>query len=113
MTVAFSQTGAVTEVEPMVGLALYRLVQESLANAARHAPGAPVTLSLAWQPDAVSVEVTNPLVATSSGPGAGHGLVGMRERVEQIGGEVVCGVAGDDWQIRATLPARAPTLEPR
>jgi hypothetical protein len=75
---------------------VYRIVQEGLTNARKHAPGAPVRLSVCGRPgDGVSIEITNPVrnaagasIASAGGaiPGAGVGLVGVRERVELLGG---------------------------
>jgi signal transduction histidine kinase len=96
--------GELAEVEPITGLAVYRVVQESLANAARHAPGAAVTASVSVR--AGDVEV---VVADAGGPApprgpAGVGLVGMRERVEALGGTLAAGPAGPGWEVRAVLP---------
>jgi signal transduction histidine kinase len=96
--------GELAEVEPITGLAVYRVVQESLANAARHAPGAAVTASVSVR--AGDVEV---VVADAGGPApprgpAGVGLVGMRERVEALGGTLAAGPAGTGWEVRAVLP---------
>jgi signal transduction histidine kinase len=74
---------------------VYRIVQEGLTNARKHAPGAPVRLSITGQAgEAVSVEIANP-VRNATGatfaddiPGAGVGLVGVRERVELLGGRL-------------------------
>jgi signal transduction histidine kinase len=81
-------------------------VQESLVNATRHAPGAAVTVAVRVR--AAEVEVT---VADSGGPApaagpGGVGLVGMRERVEALGGTLTAGPAGTGWQVRAVLPHR-------
>src|SRR5262249_32378258 len=69
-----------------VELTAYRVVQEALTNARRHAPGAPVEVVLRYAPDALQVLVRD------EGPGSdappGHGLRGMRERVEMLGGEL-------------------------
>lgn len=104
--------GSLAEIEPITGLAVYRVVQESLANATWHAPGAAVRVAVAVGPDEVDVTV-----ADGGGPGrprgrsGGVGLIGMRERVEALGGTLAAGPAGSGWRVRATLP-RAGTPAP-
>ncbi|MFI1968834.1 two-component sensor histidine kinase [Streptomyces cinnamoneus] len=97
-----------------VELAAYRIVQESLTNVVKHAASGEVTVELR-RADAgsgpLTVEVTSPLGDGRAGPrapGAGAGLVGMRERVALLGGEFEAGPAegrtGRVWRIRAVLP---------
>jgi signal transduction histidine kinase len=101
--------------EPMwpseVSSTIYRVVQESLTNIARHAPTArSVTVDIAQDHQAVTVEVTDdaPAAPTRYHRG-GYGLVGMRERVEALGGTLRAGPRGDaGWSVWATLPL-APT----
>jgi signal transduction histidine kinase len=84
------------------GLAVYRIAQEALTNAAKHAPGAPTMVRL--RVDAGRVTLT----ADSSGPpgtGTGLGLVSMRERAESLGGTCEAGPGGQGWLVRAMLPA--------
>jgi signal transduction histidine kinase len=95
---------------PEVTTTVYRVVQESLTNVARHAGGArEVTVTLAHDQRAITVEVTDDAPAASSPrfPHAGgYGLVGMRERVEALGGTLSAGprpAAG--WSVLAALPA--------
>ena len=81
---------------PLCGRTLYRVAQEALTNATKHAPGAPVQLTIEAAPGAGALlEVDNPLPApatTSAAPGARSGLIGIRERVELAGGQVLhCG----------------------
>ena len=114
--VELAVTGELAGVAAMTGLAVYRVVQESLANAARHAPGAPVQVRVQVRPDAVEVAVVDsgPAAAGSTrpaaGPGAGVGLVGMRERVEALGGTLSAGRVPGGWRVAASLP-RAPDPE--
>lgn len=91
-------------------LALYRVAQESLSNVVRHAPGAGVELALTVEGDAVELLVVNgpgtrePLVADTGG----HGLRGMRDRVEAIGGSLDAGPLPDGgFRVRARVPRRA------
>ncbi|MEU8144426.1 sensor histidine kinase [Nonomuraea sp. NPDC048901] len=91
---------------PAVGLSAYRIVQESLSNAMRHAPGATVAVVVACDDDALRLHVTNGAGATAGGPeGTGQGLVGMRERAALLGGTLQAGpIEGGGFQVTATLP---------
>ena len=75
---------------PGADLAAYRLVQEGLTNATRHAPGAPITVELTWHDQRLAIRVENaaehPTASTPSG--SGHGLLGMAERVRAAGGHL-------------------------
>ncbi|AOS64488.1 sensor histidine kinase [Actinoalloteichus hymeniacidonis] len=89
-------------------LAGYRIVQESLTNARRHAPGAPVVLTLESDAAGMLIDVVNrPAVrAGTQGAGAGLGLISMRERVDALAGELVVGPTSDGgFRITATLPS--------
>jgi signal transduction histidine kinase len=114
-----------------VGLTAYRIVQESLSNAARHAPGARISVTVDEAPPYVRITVTNETPATGqpdadgtrqpqqpgqpgengenrengeNGP-AGHGLAGMRERVALLGGQLRAGPEpGGGFAVRAVLP---------
>lgn len=94
---------------PEATLALYRVAQESLTNAAKHAPGAPATVSLRYGPDEVHLRVENGDAGAPPGElaatGAGFGLDGIRERVRLLGGEVAAGPAGGGWLVEATVPS--------
>jgi signal transduction histidine kinase len=84
--------------------ALRRAVQESVTNAVRHCPAAPITLSLRRPAGGLALEVRNPLSAPPGAAG-GSGLVGLRERVRQLGGALdagpVAGTAGaTEWRVR-------------
>jgi signal transduction histidine kinase len=102
-------TGVVGQVPPVVGECAYRVVQEALTNVARHAPGAAATVRIDARDGRLGVEVTD-RGGTLPGPvsaSRGHGLVGMRERVEILGGTLEAGpVDGGGWAVRASLPLR-------
>ena len=95
-----------------LGRAAYRIVQEGLTNARKHAPGAAVEVTIAAQAGGVLVVevVSRPAVGVAAPgpftlPGAGTGLVGLAERVELAGGELEQGPdAMGDFVLRATLP---------
>ncbi len=101
-------SGDVAAVGATVSRHAYRVVQEGLTNARKHAPGAPVTLTV----DATAglrLVMSNPL-ADLAGPdrtGAGLGLVGIVERVEQLDGDVTHGVHDGRWVLEVTLPEPA------
>ena len=91
-----------------VGLTVYRVVQESLSNAARHAPGAAISVVVEQEPPDVRITVKNDPPATSQPrtDGTGHGLTGMRERVALLGGQLRTGPEPDGgFAVRAVLPA--------
>ncbi|MFD9543363.1 sensor histidine kinase [Streptomyces sp. NPDC060022] len=94
-----------------VELAAYRIVQESLTNALKHAAPGPVAVGLGSSGNLLTVEVTSVFGSRPGprAPGSGAGLVGMRERVALLGGTIEAGPvsAGDGtkiWQVRAELP---------
>jgi signal transduction histidine kinase len=92
-----------------VDLAAYRIVQEALTNAAKHAPGSRVRLSLGHREGAMMIELENELVpGAPQGDGTGVGLLGLRERAQAVGGTVQAGPHGRGWRVAAALPVAAP-----
>ena len=94
---------------------VYRVVQEAVTNAMKHAPGAPIDVAVLGHSADIEVRVANePAISSRSGlegAGGGHGLAGMRERVAQVGGSFSAGPAGDGGcDVVARLP-RHPHLE--
>ena len=109
MTVELSAPAALEQVPASAGLCAYRVVQEALSNAGRHAAGAPVAVSVGHDADTVTLRVTNgpgvPAGQRADGRGPGHGLTGMRERVELLGGSLSAGPApGGGFAVSAVLP---------
>ncbi|MCO6006528.1 histidine kinase [Actinoallomurus purpureus] len=98
----------------MAGHAVHRIVRESLTNAAKHAPGAVVTVRLARSEDETVVTVTNgpPRGGSPRAPGSGLGLVGLRERVRLAGGTLRAGHRDDGFEVLARLPHTAPAESP-
>jgi signal transduction histidine kinase len=96
----------------LVDQAGYRIVHEALANARKHAPGAPVRVELATAGDRFTVTVSNPLpetvVLSHPALSAGTGLWSMAERAAQFGGELTAGPDGPLWRVRAVLPLPRP-----
>jgi signal transduction histidine kinase len=104
--------GDSAQVPSVVGRCAYRVVQEALTNVFRHAPGAAATVRLEARDGWLRVEVTDRGGARAGTDAAsgGHGLVGMRERVELLHGTVQAGpVDGGGWLVRASLPLREET----
>lgn len=85
-------------------LAVYRIAQEALTNAVKHAPGAPISLELCVDATSASLAVDS---AGKPQHGRGLGLLSMRERAESLGGCCVAGAGGRGWLVRATLPLDA------
>jgi signal transduction histidine kinase len=102
-------SGTPAGLDPGVELAAYRIVQEALTNARRHAPGASVDVELHYTEEALRLRIRDngpgPPVAT---PPGGHGLTGMRERAAAVGGRLRTGPAAvGGFLVEASLPARA------
>lgn len=94
------------DVTPAVGLALYRITQESLANVAKHAPDAQSTVTLTISRASAMLAISNqlPVTVTAARASEGRGLRGMRQRVELLGGRIDIGPANDGWSVSAEIP---------
>ena len=101
-------SGPVAPLDPGIELTAYRIVQEALTNARRHAPGAAVDVELAYSPAELRVRVRD----NGPGPdpdGPGHGLLGMRERATAVGGTLYTGPAHPTgFLVETVLPTGAP-----
>jgi len=122
-TVDLEVQGPPVELPAGLGLAAYRLIQEALTNAGKHAPTSAVRVLLGYEPGRLRIEVSNDggppgaagdLVSGAAGDpdpgsaGPGHGLIGMRERVQLYGGQLQTGpVAGGGFHVEAMLPVSA------
>jgi signal transduction histidine kinase len=95
-------SGRAEPVPDGVATAAYRIVQESLTNAARHGDGR-ARLALTYTPDRLCIDVRN-ACPPGRAAGGGHGLVGMRERAAAAGGTLVAGLAGSEFVVTASLP---------
>ena len=110
-------TGPVTALDPGIELAAYRIVQEALTNARRHAEGAAVDVELYYTADALLLRVRDngpgpprpgPLGSLVSPQVGGHGLLGMRERAAAVGGELRAGAGNaGGFVVEASLPIAA------
>jgi signal transduction histidine kinase len=118
-TVELHRSGAVRPLAPAADHAAYRIAQEGLTNAHKHAPGAPIAVALRYEPDSLVVEVANgpapagapDVPAVISG---GQGLRGLRERARLIGGMVHTGPTADGgFRIAGMLPYGTGHGDPR
>ena len=102
---------AAAGVPDTTGRGAYRIVQEALTNARKHAPGARVRVRIRRDPDALTVDVENPLAvgatSTAPTPGAGLGLVGLAERAALLGGSLEHAESEGTFRVRARLPVAA------
>ncbi|MEU1073242.1 MULTISPECIES: histidine kinase [unclassified Streptomyces] len=100
-------TGAVRELPQGVELSAYRIIQEALSNALRHAPGAEARVEVGYVLGGVGLRVVNgpPTAVVPASPGSGHGITGMRERVAMLGGEMTAGGTGDGgYEVAVFIP---------
>jgi signal transduction histidine kinase len=110
VVVDYKPAGALDSIPQSIGVCAYRIVQEALTNARRHAPGADVTVQLIRNDDALRIEIVNSparavLTADDSDIGPGHGLTGMRERASLLGGALTAGPTTDGgFSVTAVLP---------
>lgn len=122
--VTLSESQPSRDLSTVAAQAAYRVVEEGLTNAAKHAPGQPVTVTVAWETDALLLTVTNPVPGpadaspvtgsvTGSAPGGrvGHGLGGLAERVQPVGGLLDVSRTGDGFRLYAMLPLDEPVDE--
>ncbi|MGL5912013.1 MAG: sensor histidine kinase, partial [Phycicoccus sp.] len=95
------------EVPATIGRTVYRVVQEALTNARKHAPGATVAVTVGGAPGGgLEVVVANPLPVrhVDAPPGAGLGILGLAERVDLLGGHLEAGPDDSRFVVRASLP---------
>jgi signal transduction histidine kinase len=120
LEVQFDLEGELSKVPFAAGLATYRVVQESLSNAVKHAPGAPVTVQVRVQTGDVDIKVVNPIASSprlglgtngvggaggaGQAVGAGQGVRGMTERAELLGGTARALNGDGTWKVEAHIP---------
>ncbi|MFJ5263356.1 sensor histidine kinase [Streptomyces sp. NPDC088387] len=110
LNVTFTHDSRVGQVPLALRLTVARVMQEGLTNALKHAgPGSDVAAAVAVRDDRILIDVTNTLHPASAVnlPVSGHGLIGMRERVEVLGGTLDVGPAAHGWHLAAALPLAA------
>ncbi|MFI0905699.1 sensor histidine kinase [Streptomyces sioyaensis] len=100
-------TGAPRPLPQGVELSAYRIVQEGLSNALRHSPGAEARVEISYVLGGLGVRIVNgrPSRLAKPSPGAGHGVLGMRERVQMLGGEMTADHTEDGgFEVAAFIP---------
>lgn len=115
LAVSLVDVGDPRPMPPGTGVAVYRIVQESLTNILKHAgPGVSATVLVQWAPQHLLVQVDDDgRGAAATSDGAGHGLVGMRERATMLGGSLVAGPRpGGGYRTRAEIPIPASVRGP-
>jgi signal transduction histidine kinase len=101
LEVDFAVTGAARPLAAATTVSLLRIAREALTNAAKHAPGSAVSVTLDYGAG-VTLTVYNASVSESAA--SGHGLTGMRERIELVGGTLTAGRSGEGWLVTAEVP---------
>jgi signal transduction histidine kinase len=90
-----------------IDLSAYRIVQEGLTNALKHARATDADVTVRYRPDEVQIEVRDNGHGGTTSTGLGHGLLGVRERVKIFGGEMSAGTTnGSGFTLRTRLPLR-------
>jgi signal transduction histidine kinase len=98
------------ELPAAVDLTAYRITQEALTNAVKHAPGGRAAVDVTFFGGVLEVEIRNDMVHPAHpAEGAGTGLLNMRERADAVGGTLTAGPAGADWLVHAELPVGGTT----
>ena len=117
--VGYAVNGRPRPLSPLADTAAYRMVQESLANSARHAPGAPCQVRVTYQQGYVEIVVSNrrppnaeARQAGAGSKGGGYGLSGMAERAALVGAELVTGPDPDGgWCNRLVIPVPSGSVD--
>ncbi|WP_245607304.1 sensor histidine kinase [Pseudonocardia spinosispora] len=118
LSVTLDQVGRPSSASPVVGRTAYRIVQESLTNVRKHAPGATASVRLSFGAERVRVSIRNTAPGPDAGDlaltasGSGTGLLGLRQRVELVSGALRAEPTEDGgFEVDATLPAYVPTRD--
>lgn len=108
LSIKFSVEGAVCDVPPGIELSVYRIVQEALTNVRKHAGAASAQVWLRYGETQLEVQIADDGHGVAANDGTGHGLIGMRERVEFFSGEFTSGPrAGRGFSVTARFPIAA------
>lgn len=109
LTVSFGTTGEQRPLPAIVDLTGYRILQESLTNVLKHSGSGDASVTVAYEPDAVGISVSN-TVNGAPGSGGGLGIPGMRERVRTLGGVFSAGTTAEGrFEVRASMPTGGHT----
>jgi signal transduction histidine kinase len=110
LVVDYRSSGDLADVPARVGVALYRIAQEALHNAIRHAPSADTRVAVAVTAIGVDLEVDS--VGVQPQPADANqthfGIIGMRERAAMIGAELEAGATEQGWRVRCRVPVSVP-----
>ncbi|MCA2217369.1 sensor histidine kinase [Jidongwangia harbinensis] len=107
-----TRSGTERPLPPLIEHAAYRVIQEGMTNALRHARGGSIEVSLRYEPDTLVVEVLNGPGAPHGAPTSGQGLIGLGERVRLAGGVLYHGATPDrGFRLAAMLPYQVPASE--
>ncbi|MBT2525045.1 two-component sensor histidine kinase [Streptomyces sp. ISL-99] len=112
LTVDKTVTGSVRELPQGVELSAYRIIQEALSNALRHAPGSTAKVEVSYVLGGLGLRIVNtaPQGLVKMSPGAGHGITGMRERVSMLNGEMTAEATEDGgYEVAVFIPV-APVV---
>lgn len=103
-----SVEGSLEHIPPAIDVSAYRIVQEALTNAIRHGGRCHADLTVDRGPDHLDLEITTDqtLDADQTPSSSGRGLIGMRERVQLLGGNLDTGPCGEGFRVRTTLPIK-------
>ncbi|MGW0313571.1 sensor histidine kinase [Streptomyces flavidovirens] len=107
LTVDKTVTGSVRELPQGVELSAYRIIQEALSNALRHAPGSTAKVEVSYVLGGLGLRIVNtaPQGLVKASPGAGHGITGMRERVSMLNGEMTAEATEDGgYEVAVFIP---------
>jgi signal transduction histidine kinase len=107
LSVEVAVTGSRRPLPPGLELSAFRIIQEALSNALKHAPGALVRVEVSYVLAGLGIRVVNarPPHSTTDGPQSGHGLLGMQERAAMLGGELSAGRTSEGgYEVTAFLP---------
>ncbi|WP_203790963.1 sensor histidine kinase [Paractinoplanes rishiriensis] len=111
LSVTIETTGTPADLDPSVNLTAYRIIQEALTNSTKYAgPDATAHVRLTWTDSELGIDVTDHHTGKrGTVPSTGHGLIGLQERLNAIGGDFTAGPHHDGFAVTATLPlAPAP-----
>ena len=103
LAVKFNIVGVDRDVPPNAELAIYRIVQEALSNAAKHGSG-PAEVDVRMTSNAISARIANPVLARPTASVRGSGVLGMKERIATVGGSLTAGMHQGQWIVSAELP---------
>jgi signal transduction histidine kinase len=109
--VSMCESGTPWRLPPHAGDVAYRVIEEALTNAVRHAPGQPVALTIEWKPGTLLLTAVNPAAGRGGTPGSG--LADLAGRLRRVGGSLDHELAGGRFRLQAALPSESGTRRAR